>query len=70
MSNNENALSNSYYESFSLIFVIIISRNSWKSMRYDPSLSKLPTNVFISSLDGSKPKALKATFNSLGSIVP
>lgn len=69
-SKSSKALSSSYCESFSLILVIMMSRNSWKSMRPELSLSKFPIKFLSSSLDGSKPRARRATFNSLASIVP
>ena len=52
------------------ILVIIISRNSWKSILPVPSLSKFPIRFFISSFVGSNPNALNATLSSFASIVP
>ena len=70
VSKSAKAFSKPYGVSLSLILVIIISRNSWKSIRPDPSLSKSPINFFISSLLGSKPRALRATLSSFDSIMP
>jgi hypothetical protein len=69
-SNKSNAFFNSYTESFSLIFVIIISKNSWKSILPLLSLSKLPIKFLISSFVGVNPRALSATLSSFDSIVP
>ena len=69
-SKSSKALSSSYQESFSLILVIIMSKNSWKSILPLPSLSKLPIKFLNSSFEGSKPRARRATFSSLASIVP
>ena len=70
VSNRAKAFSNPYGVSLSLILVIMISKNSWKSILPDPSLSKSPINFLISSLLGSNPRALKATLSSFDSIVP
>ena len=70
VSKRPKAFSNPYGVSLSLIFVIIISKNSWKSILPDPSLSKLPIRDLISSFEGSKPRARNATLSSLDSIVP
>ena len=56
--------------SFSLIFAVIISRNSEKSIVPDPSLSMSEIIFLISSFFGSKPSARIATFSSLASMVP
>ena len=52
------------------IFAVIISKNSWKSMLPDPSLSMSLIIFLISSFLGSKPRARIATFSSLASMVP
>ena len=70
MSNKTKAFSNPAGVSLSLILAIMISKNSWKSILPDPSLSKSPINLLISSMLGSNPRALKATLSSFDSIVP
>ena len=47
-----------------------MSRNSWKSILCDFSESNVLISLSSSSLFGSNPRALKATFSSLFSIVP
>eukprot|EP01033_Poteriospumella_lacustris_P010503 gene10503-gene11359 len=69
-SKSRNAFKISSRESRSLIFAVIISKNSEKSMVPEPSLSMSEIIFLISSFFGSKPRALIATFNSLASMVP
>mmetsp|Transcript_22680 Transcript_22680/g.66035 ORF Transcript_22680/g.66035 Transcript_22680/m.66035 type:complete len:201 (+) Transcript_22680:523-1125(+) len=69
-SNKRKALRISSRESFSLIFAVIISRNSEKSMVPEPSLSMSEIIFLISSFFGSKPRARMATLSSLASMVP
>jgi len=69
-SNSRNAFRISSLESFSLIFAVIICRNSSKSIVPEPSLSMSAIIFLISSFLGSKPSARIATFSSLASMVP
>ena len=69
-SNNRNAFKISSRESRSLIFDVIISKNSEKSITPEPSLSISEIIFLISSFLGSNPNARIATFNSFASIVP
>jgi len=69
-SKSRNAFRISSRESFSLIFAVIISRNSEKSIVPEPSLSMSEIIFLISSFLGSKPRARMATLSSLASIVP
>ena len=52
------------------IFDVIISKNSWKSIVPDPSLSMSLIIFLISSFLGSNPSARIATFSSFASMVP
>uniref|UniRef100_H2XPS4 Uncharacterized protein n=1 Tax=Ciona intestinalis TaxID=7719 RepID=H2XPS4_CIOIN len=69
-SNKRNAFKISSFESFSLIFCVIIVKKSLKSIVPLPSRSTSAIIFFISSFFGSKPRALIATFNSFTSIFP